>query len=365
MTTPNLALPYIAQGQAQKEVTHNQALKLIDIVVQAAVIDRDLATPPGSPAEGDRYLVAASPTGAWAGRAGAIAAWSDGAWLFVTPRPGWLVYVVDEAAALIYDGSAWGDLGAAFATLQNLTRLGIGTTADGTNPLAAKLNKALFTARTVAEGGDGSFFFTMNKEATGDDLGFLFQSNFVTKALLGLFGSDAFRLSVSSDGVSFKDAFSADPATGVMSFPYLTRFVASLNFDQYVAANSWLKVPINTTTYNDQAAFSASTNRFTAPVAGLYEFGAAIGWKQNGSNVPTVAKAKFVKNGGGTPADLCAPIVSRPLSGVAVGGSELVLTPTVMVRLAANDTVELQQLFTALDGYIPANVTTFWGHKVG
>jgi hypothetical protein len=32
--------------------------------VQLSVLDRDLAAPPGSPANGARYIVAASPTGA-------------------------------------------------------------------------------------------------------------------------------------------------------------------------------------------------------------------------------------------------------------------------------------------------------------
>ncbi len=40
----------------------------------------------------------------------------------------------------------------------------------------------------------------MNKEAAGNDLGLTLQINFVTKALVGLFGSDSFRLAVSADG---------------------------------------------------------------------------------------------------------------------------------------------------------------------
>ena len=78
--TPNLGLPYIMAAQSQKHVTHNEAIRALDAVVQLAVLDRDLATPPGSPAEGDRYIVAASPTGDWDGQAGNIAAFQDGAW---------------------------------------------------------------------------------------------------------------------------------------------------------------------------------------------------------------------------------------------------------------------------------------------
>jgi Protein of unknown function (DUF2793) len=68
--TPLLALPYIAASQAQKHVTHNEALSLIDGLMQLSVISRALATPPATPLDGDRYLVAASPTAAWAGHAG-------------------------------------------------------------------------------------------------------------------------------------------------------------------------------------------------------------------------------------------------------------------------------------------------------
>ena len=65
--TTHLLLPYILAAQAQKHVTHNEALRVLDNLVQLAVLDRDLNAPPGAPAEGDRYIVKASPapTGAW------------------------------------------------------------------------------------------------------------------------------------------------------------------------------------------------------------------------------------------------------------------------------------------------------------
>ena len=59
--TSNLLLPYILAAQAQKHVTHNEALRKLDALVQISVVDRDLAAPPASPAEGARYIIAASP----------------------------------------------------------------------------------------------------------------------------------------------------------------------------------------------------------------------------------------------------------------------------------------------------------------
>jgi len=111
--TPNLLLPYIAAAQAQKHVTHNEALRLIDGLVQISVRDRNLAAPPGSPAEGDRYIVAPGATGLWAGWDGDVAMWADGAWLRLPARQGWFAWVEDEARALVRGASGWlvfGDL---------------------------------------------------------------------------------------------------------------------------------------------------------------------------------------------------------------------------------------------------------------
>ncbi len=75
-----LRIPYLAAAQAQKHVTHNEAMTLLDTLVQLSVLDKDLAAPPGSPEEGDTYIVAASATGAWIGWDGRIARYIDGTW---------------------------------------------------------------------------------------------------------------------------------------------------------------------------------------------------------------------------------------------------------------------------------------------
>ena len=80
--TAHLGLPYLAAAQAQKHVTHNEALRILDTVVQLAVIDASLTAAPGSPAQGDRYIVGASATGDWAGHGKEVAAFVDGAWEF-------------------------------------------------------------------------------------------------------------------------------------------------------------------------------------------------------------------------------------------------------------------------------------------
>ncbi|KIT16312.1 DUF2793 domain-containing protein [Jannaschia aquimarina] len=75
----NLSLPYIQPSQAQKHVTHNEALRVLDALVQPVVADRPLAAPPGTPEEGARYIVDDPATGDWAGQDGKVAWRTDGA----------------------------------------------------------------------------------------------------------------------------------------------------------------------------------------------------------------------------------------------------------------------------------------------
>ncbi|MBS7541996.1 DUF2793 domain-containing protein [Ancylobacter oerskovii] len=108
-TTPSLALPLLAAAQAQKHVTHNEALLLLDAAVQLAVLDRTRATPPPTPVLGDRHIVAAGAGGDWAGRAGAVAVHDGSGWRFLTPRAGWRAHVVAEGRSVGFDGTAWRD----------------------------------------------------------------------------------------------------------------------------------------------------------------------------------------------------------------------------------------------------------------
>lgn len=108
-TTVQFAIQLLVEGQSSAEFTANEALQVLDALAQLGVKDRDLATPPGSPAEGDRYLIATSPTGAWSGHAGKIAVFLNGAWTILTPREGWSTWVDDENIRLSYDGSAWSE----------------------------------------------------------------------------------------------------------------------------------------------------------------------------------------------------------------------------------------------------------------
>jgi hypothetical protein len=111
-STSHLLLPYILAAQAQKHVTHNEALRLLDAMVQLAVIDRTRTAPPAAPTNGDRHIVASGATGGWTGWDHDIAYWVDGAWTRLVPRPGWLGWVAAEGVFVSWTGSAWQALGA-------------------------------------------------------------------------------------------------------------------------------------------------------------------------------------------------------------------------------------------------------------
>lgn len=107
LATTLLALPYIAAAQAQKHVTHNEALRMLDGIVHLAVQASGATVPPGSPGAGDRYLLGASPTGVWSGQAGKLAVYADEAWWFATPRTGWLAYDRGSDQLLVLKASGW------------------------------------------------------------------------------------------------------------------------------------------------------------------------------------------------------------------------------------------------------------------
>ncbi|NJR13382.1 MAG: DUF2793 domain-containing protein [Phyllobacteriaceae bacterium] len=210
--TPNLSLPYIQPSQAQKHVTHNEALRRLDAVVQISILSRDLAVPPATPSEGDRYIVAAAPSGVWAGQAGAIAAFQDGAWQFITPAQGWLAWLANEQSLAAFDGAAWVDAGGV-NTLNPVDMIGINTTADANNRLAVSAPAVLLTH----EGAGHQL--KINKAAAADTASLVFQTGFSGRAEMGLAGDDDWRIKVSGDGATWKEALRLNRATGSVALP--------------------------------------------------------------------------------------------------------------------------------------------------
>lgn len=212
--TANLALPFIDAAQAQKHVTHNEALAALDVCVQLAVLSRGLTAPPAAPVAGARYIVGAGGVGAFVGRLNQVASWDAAGWRFFAPRAGWLAWSAADDGLFLFDGASWIRFDGKISTLQNLQRLGVGTSADATDVLAVKTNSALFAALGSGEGGSGDLRFKLNKEAAAKSLSQLYQSNWSGRAETGLMGDDRFRIKVSADGAAWRDALEIDPATG-------------------------------------------------------------------------------------------------------------------------------------------------------
>lgn len=104
--TPRLKLPFMGTDQLQKELTFNELAAMVDTLLHANVIDKDLTAAPASPSDGDTYIIGAAPTGAWAGKAKYLAYYIGG-WHYLAPQNGWLVWVADESKYYRYSGGAW------------------------------------------------------------------------------------------------------------------------------------------------------------------------------------------------------------------------------------------------------------------
>lgn len=82
MLTPRLALPLLAAGQAQKEITHNEALAMIDALLCPIVEAAGLNAPVADPDSGLAWIVGPAPVGEWVGHAHHIAVATMGGWRF-------------------------------------------------------------------------------------------------------------------------------------------------------------------------------------------------------------------------------------------------------------------------------------------
>jgi hypothetical protein len=217
--TPNLGLPFIEGSQAQKHVTHNEALRILDAAIQIAVLDLTHTSPPSSPAEGERHVVATGATGAWAGHANAIAAWQDGAWAFLAPKTGWCIWSIADDVMFVFDGTYWRDLRDLPVTLDNAVHVGINTTASSPNLLSVKSNAALLSSINAADGGSGDMRLQISKESVAKTASVFFSDAFSGRAEFGLVGSDAFKLKVSADGSAWAEAFTIDQSSGNLALP--------------------------------------------------------------------------------------------------------------------------------------------------
>ncbi|ADM10310.1 hypothetical protein PB2503_11314 [Parvularcula bermudensis HTCC2503] len=236
--TDNLELPYLAEAQAMKHVTHNEALRTLDAVVHLAVRSRERTSPPAPPVIGERYIVPEEAEGAWAGHGQKVALWQDGIWVFHTPIEGWVAYIVDEDGLFAYRAGVWAPM-VPFSEfdLSTAEQIGINTDADTTNKLAVKSNAILFSHDDVTPGtGDQRLF--LNKRGREDVASILLQNDFVSRGEIGLAGDDDLRLRASPDGSLWRDAIVIDRYTGAVRFPNTPDQLGRFDADIYVDSES-------------------------------------------------------------------------------------------------------------------------------
>ena len=281
-TTPRAGAPLLAAAQAQKHVTHNEALYQLDALLCARFLDRDLSAPPSSPADGDTYLVKATATAAWAGQDGKIAYCADGGWRFYAPFAGLVAYVADETALVVFDGAAWTDYGS-LISVQNIPHVGVNTTADSINKLSVQSEAALFSGLPVSDGGSGDVRVTLSKQTSANTATLLFQDNFSGRVEIGLAGDDDFHFKVSPDGSAWSEALKLSASSGAVSLPAgQLAFPATRNpsadantLDDY-AEGTFTPVVVGTTSAGS-ATYTTQTGSYTK-IGRLVFFAIELTW---------------------------------------------------------------------------------------
>lgn len=95
-------------------VPMDRFLRMIQALAQLNVISYTVSGPPGSPVEGDTYLVPAGATGAWTGKDQNVAYWTlhdlanpGGVWEFYDPLEGWWGFNNADGNFYQFNGSVW------------------------------------------------------------------------------------------------------------------------------------------------------------------------------------------------------------------------------------------------------------------
>jgi len=217
--SPRLSLPFLQPAQAQKHVTHNEALKNLDALAQITVLGFGATTPPGNPDNGDCLAIGVPPTGDCAGQDGALAVWFDNTWNFHLPRAGWLAIQAGTRDVMVYDGTDWVPA-TADMDLDNRDGVGINATHDATNRLSVSAPATLLNH----EGAGHQL--KINKSAPGETASLLFQSDWSGRAEMGLTGNDMFSVKVSADGTTWDEVLTLGAGTGVVTTDTMVGTVA-------------------------------------------------------------------------------------------------------------------------------------------
>lgn len=210
--TNHFSLPYLMPSQAQKHVTHNEAIRMIDTLMQIAVESRAQTVPPAEPLKGARYLVPETGGEAWGHPAGTLCAFTDGAWMNFDPADGWFAWVRDEARFVTFSNGQWDDAKCVPDALQDLSLLGVNGTADAQNRLFVSSPASTFSH----EGNDHRL--TVNRATQADTASLLFSTDWNASAEIGLAGNRDLEIKYQNNTSGWSTSVSVSADTGKVSF---------------------------------------------------------------------------------------------------------------------------------------------------
>lgn len=129
-TSPRLGYTELTAGQAVPETTVNDIARYLEQGASKFIFKSKTTTAqPGSPTDGDCYLLTGSPTGTnWSTQANKIAFYENTAWVFLTAREGYSAYVNDDDTFYCYDGAAWNAVGSSAEATDSQMWVGTSTT---------------------------------------------------------------------------------------------------------------------------------------------------------------------------------------------------------------------------------------------
>ncbi len=180
-SSANLNILHLSEGGgANAEVLTNNAINMFDTLTQCRAISKTLTAQPGSPTDGDVYLLGTTHTGTdWASRSRDDIAFYYSGWYFLTPKKGFTCYVVDESVSQLFDGKSWVPTLTALHSeniLNDLVFEGVGVVATPTGLTAADNYKAWTVATTPtgqwlddgANRGDIAYWLEVVGAASGE-----------------------------------------------------------------------------------------------------------------------------------------------------------------------------------------------------
>lgn len=225
LKTHNLKLPILAENQAQKELLINESLIIIDALINNHVEDIINETPDESK-DGDLYIIGLNPTKEdWIKFSNYLAYFYQG-WRLIKPKIGLKLWLKKKNSFYFFDGSIWLQNDSSdfkqvdhqqnnikqFAN-ESFNSLAINSSVDQFNKLTVRSEAILFNSEE-----NSNIQIKCNKFNNEATASYLFQTNFLSHAELGLIQDNNFQLKVSSNGQDFKSVMIVDNEQGDVLF---------------------------------------------------------------------------------------------------------------------------------------------------